>query len=967
MKKIVFTCLYLIMCIGIAAQEYTYTSVSGDPMGVRIYTLDNGLKVYTSVNKETPRITAHIAVNTGSRNDPAEYTGLAHYLEHLMFKGTPSFGTTDYAAERPYLDAITALYEEYYLLTDSIARRQKYHEIDSLSQCAAQYNIPNEYDKMMTLIGSEDSNAYTSYDVTCYTEDIPANELDRWAQVEAERFQHLVLRGFHTELEAVYEEKNISMASDWDKLLDASMRKMFPSHSYGTQTVLGTQEHLKSPSLVAIQDYYDRYYVPNNCAIILAGDFDPDSAIATIDKYFGAWQRGERCAPRPFAPQPTFTSPQDSIVVGQEQEELWLSWRFAAPTSLQHDTLAVLAKVLYNGTAGLLDLDLNQQLRVQEAEARAHEMKDYSLLRLEAVPKEGQTLSDVRSLLLSEVEKVKQGAFDEELLTAINNNERLLFLRRMEHNFIRARLLVNAFINGEDWAQNVAALDRQARISKDDIVAFAQRHLTDGYVCVEKRRGEDTTIKKIDKPEITPIPANRDYASDYLTAYAAQVTEPIHPVFVDFDKELTFFDTTNGLPVIYKQNDENALFTLRYQYPFGSAADHRYKCAFDFVDLLGTDSLSSEEIKKQFYALACDYSTRVDSKVIDITLTGLQENMPAAVALLDNLLQHAVPDDTVYQQYVQQVVQSRHDAVLEQRSNAQHLLTYGCLGARNQFTNTMTTEELRTTAPAVLTTLLRSLSGIKHSVHYYGPATQEELDAILTSAHTLSAVPLAAAPANEAYTWTATPTSDILLAPYDANNTIIYMYHNEGKPFDASEVPLVYLFNEYFGAGMNSVVFQELRETKGLAYNAWATYNTPDYKEDPEYLLLSITTQNDKMMDCLRTFADITTNLPQDEASLAIARESLIKYVSALRITKFDIIDTYLAYQRLGIDYDINRLLYEQIPLLTMDDLLRFARENIIGKPLRYMILGNEEDLDVAALETLGSLTRVPLAALYAQ
>ena len=277
MKKVfLFICCAL---ISVTSMARSYEEVKGDPMKTRIYTLDNGMKVYLSVNKEHPRITAHIAVNTGSKNDPAEYTGLAHYLEHLMFKGTPSFGTANYEAEKPLLDKICSLYEEHRTLTDPAQRKAKYHEIDSVSQIAAQYFIPNEYDKMMTAIGSQGTNAYTSYDVTCYIENIPSNELERWCIVQSDRFQNMVIRGFHTELEAVYEEKNINMTKDNNKAYNAMLKKLFPCHSYGTQTTIGTQEHLKNPSQVAIMEYYKKFYVPNNIAICMAGDLDPDKTI----------------------------------------------------------------------------------------------------------------------------------------------------------------------------------------------------------------------------------------------------------------------------------------------------------------------------------------------------------------------------------------------------------------------------------------------------------------------------------------------------------------------------------------------------------------------------------------------------------------------------------------------------------------------------------------------------------------
>ena len=201
--------------------KYKYETVKGDLTETRLYTLDNGLTVYLSVNNEEPRIQTYIAVRTGSKNDPSETTGLAHYLEHLMFKGTTHFGTTDYEAEKVFLDDIEARYEQYRTLTDPEERRIAYHGIDSVSQLAAQYFIPNEYDKLMSTIGAEGTNAYTSNDVTCYVEDIPSNEIENWAKIQSDRFQNMVIRGFHTELEAVYEEYNIGIAQDNRKAWEA--------------------------------------------------------------------------------------------------------------------------------------------------------------------------------------------------------------------------------------------------------------------------------------------------------------------------------------------------------------------------------------------------------------------------------------------------------------------------------------------------------------------------------------------------------------------------------------------------------------------------------------------------------------------------------------------------------------------------------------------------------------------------
>ena len=184
-------------------KETKYETVAGDPLEARIYTLDNGLKVYMTVNKDEPRIQTYIAVRAGGKNDPADNTGLAHYLEHMMFKGSELFGTQDYEAEKPLLAKIDSLYEVYRTLTDPQERLDLYKEIDAVSYEASKIAIPNEYDKLMALIGSEGSNAYTSNDVTCYVEEISSNQLENWARIEADRFEHCGCRGFHTALGAV--------------------------------------------------------------------------------------------------------------------------------------------------------------------------------------------------------------------------------------------------------------------------------------------------------------------------------------------------------------------------------------------------------------------------------------------------------------------------------------------------------------------------------------------------------------------------------------------------------------------------------------------------------------------------------------------------------------------------------------------------------------------------------------------
>ncbi|MBR6446832.1 MAG: insulinase family protein [Prevotella sp.] len=957
MKKIL-TIGLLLLGLTASAKTYEYKTVAGDMTQTRIYTLDNGLKVYLSVNKEKPRIQTYIAVRTGSKNDPAETTGLAHYLEHIMFKGTKQFGTSNPEAEQVLLDDIEARYEAYRLLTDPEERRVAYHGIDSVSQLAAQYFIPNEYDKLMSAIGAQGTNAYTSYDVTCYTEDIPSNEIENWAKIQSDRFQNMVIRGFHTELEAVYEEYNIYLAEDGEKTVNALLNKLFPTHPYGTQTTIGTQEHLKNPSIVNIKNYFNKWYVPNNVAICMAGDFNPDETIAIIDRYFGSWKPGADVRQPEFPALKPITAPRDTTIYGLETETLWMGWRFGRGNSPEIDTLNVVGEMLSNGTAGLIDLNINQQMKALNAFAGNWNLRDHSLFLMGATPKEGQTLEEVRSLLLGEVEKLKNGDFSDDLLPSIVNNAKLQYFTQLESNQRRASLFVDTYINEIPWEQQVGYLDRINGITKQQVINFARRHFRQNYVTVFKRQGEDKTLKKIDKPAITPIPTNRDQMSDFVKNIQNSDVKPIEPRFVDFQKDLTFGKTKKNLPYIYVKNTENGRFTLDFRYDFGNESDLRYAYAKEYLKVLGTDKYTKEQIQQEFYKLACDYDISVGSRSIDVMLYGLAENMPQALALLEHLMQNAKVDHEAAKQIIDLEEKSRNDAKLNQQQNFSRLVQYGLYGQYNPARHDLSIAELRQQDPQQLLTLLKNLKNYEHTVLYYGPMSEQELANVVTKTHK-TAKKLAAVPVGKHYTYQATPQNEILIAPYDAKNIYMRMIHNENRAWNPDEAAVKALFNEYYGGGMNTIVFQEMREARGLAYNAFADYVEPSFNDQPEYFFTHIITQNDKMMDCIRHFNLILDTIPQSETAFRIAKDALTKRLQSQRTTKFSLINAWLSAKRLGIDYDIDKKIYEALPALQLSDIVRFEQQELARKPYRYVILGDEKELDMESLGKIGTIRRL--------
>ncbi|MBO5592650.1 MAG: insulinase family protein [Prevotella sp.] len=952
----------LLAVLPLSARDYE--QVAGDLTKTRIYTLDNGLKIYLSVNKEKPRIQTYIAVRTGSKNDPAETTGLAHYLEHLVFKGTKQFGTNNPTAEAPLLDEIEQRYEVYRKLTDPAARKQAYHEIDSVSQLAAKYFIPNEYDKLMAAIGAQGTNAFTSDDVTCYTEDIPSNEIENWAKIQADRFQHMVIRGFHTELEAVYEEYNLYLTDDGDKIFSALGKKLTPTHPYGTQTTIGTQDHLKNPSITNIKNYFTKWYVPNNVAICMAGDFNPDKTVAILEKYFGQWKPGADVRQPVFPVQHPLTAPTDTTVIGQQAEQVWMGWLAKKASDLQCDTLAVIEDMLSNGKAGIFDLNLNQQMKVQMAGGGVQTQQDYSRFLLIGMPKPGQTLEEVRQLMLAELDNLKKGNFSDDLLPSVINNKKLSYQKALDNNLWRVRQHMNAFINGESWQQHTAQIDRISRMTKQQIVDFANRFFTNGYATVFKRQGVDSLQKKIDKPAITPIPTNRDQVSQFVKDIQNSKVEPIEPQFVDFKRDLTVTKTKKKLPLLYKQNTDNQLFNLTFRYDFGNEADNRYATAANYLDYVGTDKLTAAEIKQQFYKLACNYSINVHADILNISLSGLDENMLPALQLLEQVLQHAKADQQSYDQFVAITLKDRNDAKSNQRSCFQYLYQYGIYGPHNQWRDEMTAEQLRSADPQQLLDLLKGLSSLQHTVLYYGPKTEKELDNCLTKNYK-TAKKLGTVPEGKPYITQPTPQNEVWIAPYDAKNIYMRMYHNESRDFNPDETATVTLFNEYYGGGMNGIVFQELREARGLAYSASALYARVSKKNQKEYYYTNIITQNDKMMDCVRQFHQILDTIPQSEAAFRIAKDAVQKQLASQRTTKFGIISHYLNMQRLGLDYDINEKVYRDLQNITLQDIVRFEQQQMAHKPYRYLILGDEKELDIPALEKIAPIRRLTLEEIF--
>ncbi len=945
--------------------KYPYTTVDGDPTKSRIYKLDNGLTVFLTVYKNEPRIQTYIPIKAGSKNDPSDATGLAHYLEHMLFKGTDKFGSKDFEKEKPLLDEIIQLFETYRAATDEDTRKEIYHKIDSVSGLASKYAIANEYDKMMNVIGAKGTNAYTWVEQTVYTNDIPANQLEKWLIIESERFRNPVLRLFHTELETVYEEKNISMDTDGEKAWDRLFLSLYPTHQYGTQTTIGTIEHLKNPSMKKVIDYYRTYYVPNNMAIVLSGDLDPDKTIELVDKYWGSKPAG--IVPEYVPPvEDPITNPIEHEVVGQDAEYVLIGYRFPGANTRESDIVTMIDMILANNGAGLLDLNLNQSQKVLSSSSSLMNFKDYTTHVLSGNAREGQSLEQVKDLILDQIELIKKGNFPDWLPGAIISDLKLSRIKSFESNRQRAGAFVNAFVKGIPWEDEVKKLDRLSKITKQEIVDFANKYYGNNYALVYKKTGEDKNVQKVEKPVITPVEVNRQDNSPFLASISEMQVEDLKPVFINFSTDLYRTELNNDVPFLYKKNEENEYFSLSFVIDVGSNNDRKVPLAASYFDYLGTTKYSPSQLKEEFYKLGCTYSISSGEEQTVINLSGLDENFDKAFELLQSVLSDIQPGKEALNNLISDVMKLRSDNKLDREKILWDAMwSYGKYGSRSPYTNVLTEKELRSLKPEELVSIIKNLPAYKHKVLYFGPKDNSVISSKLNQSGNQPAAGLLDPPKGTLFTELPTEQNKVYVVNFPDMVQAEILMLSKKEIYNKDLAPYISMYNEYFGGGMSSIIFQELRESKALAYSTFSSFSTPSKKEESFYNIAYIGTQADKLPEAMEGLFGILNKMPESEITFSTGKDNLIQKIRSERITKAAILNNFLASEKMGLDYDIREDIFNKASGMKIEDVRKFQEKNVKDSKYNILVLGDKNKLDVKALEKYGKVKYLTLEEIF--
>ena len=932
-----------------------------DPMAVEIYRLDNGLTVYLTENHESPRFEAQIIVRAGSKNDPPETTGLAHYLEHLLFKGTTHLGTTDYAKEQPHLDRITQLYEQHFRETNPEKRKQIYEEINKENQLASQYEVPNEMDKLYKAMGEEGLNAHTGREGTVFEVTLPSNRLEQWAVIESERFQHPVFRLFQPELEIVYEEKNRSLDNKDEIIFDAVNKLLFKQHPYGQQTTIGEVEHLKNPSLEHVMDFYKKYYVPGNMAIAISGDIHSREAIKLIDKYFSAW-KPEPVPPRKTWEEKPLAGAEHVTVKYKAEEYALLAFRTPGQNDADIPALKVVDMVLDNATAGLINLNLNQQQQVRQAGAGPELNNDYSTEYLWGIPKKDQSLKEVEDLLMQQIEMVRKGAFEDWIIPAIINDFKKTRKTQLESDGGRVGLMQEAFLNGQDWDFAVGEIARMEKLTKADVVRAANKYFSGGYVA-GYRVDEQQDVPKIEKPRIDKIKIDPTRQSEFFKQVMAMKVKPIEPVWVRPGKDYRKEKVPDGVEFYYVKNPLNDLFALTISVDIGTRHDNRLSVAAQLLDKSGTKRFSGEDLKKEWYKLGTDFAIGTGDNETTISISGLDENFAASWALLMEVLQEPAADPETLEELKKIILVRREDAKKDFSTITRAVGQFNRYGAEAPFLKALPNDAIEKLSTAELHDLIKNLLHYRHVVTYTGSLPLGKVREIVRQ-HSVAG-PLQEPPPYKFLRVAAPAESRVYFFNKEQAQAQVRIEFADGQVNEAN-MPPVQLFNDYFGGGMAGIVFQELREARALAYSVGAVYGNGGRKGEQNVMTGSIGCQADKTPEALEAFLDLFEKLPVSPERFADTRDSIISRYRTGKLGFREILWAVRSWERLEVPVDPRKARFEKIQRLGLNDVLQFDQEHLQHRPKLISIVGDKNKIDLEKIKKDGAITELELKDIFA-
>ncbi len=927
-----------------------------DASGTTIHRLPNGLTVYLSPNKGEPRVAAQIAVRAGSKHDPADSTGMAHYLEHMLFKGTGRLGTLDYEKERPHLERIRALYEKLFDTKDEADRAKIYKDIDAANVKASAHSVPNEFDRFYRSIGGEGLNAYTSDEQTVYVVSVPSNRLEAWAAIESERFKNPVFRLFQTEIETVYEEKNRSMDNAERILHDEVEKRLYKGHPYGQQPTLGTVEHLKNPSLEKMYAFYERWYAPNNMAIALSGDFDRAKALELVTRKFSGWTpRALPALPEWSLPKPK--SAEKYEVKYEAEQKVEIAWMTVADQHPDSDALDVMDMIVDNSAAGLFNLKLNQAQKVKASGSYPSKRNDAGSWHAWASTKKDQTPEQAEALLLETVELLKNGDFTDEDVAAVVTAFELTEKARLESNEARVGMMVNNFVSFEPWERTVGRLERIRKVTKADVVRVAKKYLGADRIVVY-RRDAKPDVPKIVKPSFTTVAIDPSRESSFMKELLAIPAKPIEPRFLQAGRDYAITPAEGGRLYSVK-NPYNDLFSLSFYFERGSRAARELCAAVDLLDLSGAGPYAADEFKKKLFSLGTSLHYSCGEQSTAVHLSGIDRNLWPSLQLMTQRFDWPNVDPGTLEKMVEVELGAREDEKKNPGAVHYALGQVATRGRDSGVLKRLSNAEFKALTEARLKALIRDFPAYQRRVAYVGNRAPTEIAKLLEQGRRLKPTP-----ARAPYKLLRPAGPRVLFTHRDMVQAQVGMFA-AGDTYDPEKSLDYTFYSEFMGGDMSSVIFQEVREARALAYSASGGYSGASYKGDDTQLWGRVGCQADKTPEAVKLMLKLFDEFPASDKRFAETRKAIEESYRTSPISFRSIPGAVMGWEDQGIEGGDPRpkrfadaLTYEPARLADFAAKLK-------GKPMTVWVLGHRDRVLLDQLKTIGELEEKPLDSLF--
>ena len=933
---------------------------------VKEYRLENGLTVWLNEDHSQPKVFGAVVVKAGAKDCPD--TGIAHYFEHMMFKGADRIGTLDYESEKVLLDSIAMKYDELAMTEDTAARARLQKEINELSIRSSEYVIPNEFNRLINRFGGSGLNAATSYDATIYFNTFSPQYMVQWAEINSERLINPVFRLFQSELETVYEEKNMYGDFIGGQVMDTLMARYFGPHPYA-YPIIGSTKNLKNPRLTEMHKFFEDYYVASNMALILSGDFDAQQVMPILEKAFSRIRSGnapkqEKVMLPPFNGRETMKVKFPIPFI----KAMGLGFRGVSANHEDQVALNIAVNLLNNANGtGYLD-KLMVEHKLMGALAINESMNEAGILAVAIMPKLLiQSYSSAEKMVWDEINRVKNGDFSDEMFNSLKLEQKRQYASSLENIDSRATVMMNLFSQGKSWNDYLNEVARIESITKEDVVRVAQKYFSNNYLCVTKSTGKYPK-DNLPKPAFSPVvPRNADASSSYAKQLEKIPEQQVAPRIIDFEKDVKTSKLTPLVTLYTTPNPLNDIFTLNISYGIGALEQPELMQLTNYLQLLGTESLSFEQFRSRLQSIGSTLAFDVTPDAFVMKVTGFDNHIDETMELVGDFIRHAKADDKKLRQIVDDAKVSEKAFFKSGDNVASALLEQVKYGDQSRYLRKLSLSQIKKLKGKDLLAVYGKVRSVQCDLHYCGTLPVEKVIGTIRQHLPLERTTIASnSPYYRELKQYDKPTVFFVDMP-DMAQSIVYGYVKGDPVDDKASRHASRLFSVYFGGDMSSLMFQEIREFRSFAYRTSGRYQLPNHahKGTAGSFTAMLSTQSDKTLDALGVLDSLIREMPLKPERMEAVKQTLVNRINN-DYPPFRNLSEKVASTRMeGFDRDPAEEFLRDIATMDMQDIFRFYREQICGRPVVYVIAGNRKRIDMKKLAEYGTIVKVKKKEIY--